>query len=487
MSSKIKVDNIADQGNNNMLVKCGSTLTIGATGNTVTLASGASQSGFGRSGSVDWQTTPKTANFTAANGEGYFINSGSALTMNLPAGSAGAIVAIADYARNFATHNFTISPNGSEKIGGEASNALLNVNGQAATFVYVDSTKGWVNVQNAEDTETGTSPYPVASGGTESTCGDWKIHKFTSPGTFTVSGAGLSGSCAWNKLDYFVVAGGGGGSVACGGGGGGAGGFRESRPSSPVPETWTASPLVNTSGTLCASVGSFPITVGSGGAGGAGGSFYPSFPDASKGSKGSDSIFSSITSTGGGEGAAAQAPSFDNTGFPGGSGGGGGHSGGAGGTGNTPSVSPAQGTNGNKSIPGPVGPNPSAPGDASGGGGGAGGGGVTSGAPAMLGGAGVTSNFSGAPLGYAGGGGGTNRDGGSGPCTAANPVGGGGPGGHGPRPSPITQAGGENGTANTGGGGGGATATNTAGSCRPFGDGGNGGSGVVIIRYKFQN
>jgi|TARA_R100000426_G_scaffold7798_1_gene9378 hypothetical protein len=486
MSSKIKVDNIADQGNNNMLVKCGSTLTIGATGNTVTLASGASQSGFGRSGSVDWQTTPKTANFTAANGEGYFINSGSALTMNLPAGSAGAIVAISDYARNFATHNFTISPNGSEKIGGEASSASLNVNGQAATFVYVDSTKGWVNVQNAEDTETGTSPYPVASGGTESTCGDWKIHKFTSPGTFTVSGAGLSGSCAWNKLDYFVVAGGGGGSVACGGGGGGAGGFRESRPSSPVPETWTASPLVNTSGTLCASVGSFPVTVGSGGAGGAGGSFYPTFPDASKGSKGSDSIFSSITSTGGGEGAAAQGPSFDETGFPGGSGGGGGHGNGAGGTGNTPSVSPPQGTNGNTSRPGPSGQNPSAPGDASGGGGGAGGGGVTSGAPTMLGGAGVTSNFSGAPVAYAGGGGGTNRDGGSGPCTAGG-TGGGGPGGHGPRPSPITQAGGVDATANTGGGGGGATATNTAGSCRPFGDGGNGGSGIVIIRYKYQN
>ena len=155
MTSTIKVNNIQNQCGQNIINENSNTITIGASGDTVALASGASQSGFGRSGSVDWQTTPKTANFTAANGEGYFINSGSALTMNLPAGAAGAIVAVADYARNFATHNFTISPNGSEKIGGVADTAVLNVDGQAMTLVYVDSTKGWVNVQNAEDTETG--------------------------------------------------------------------------------------------------------------------------------------------------------------------------------------------------------------------------------------------------------------------------------------------------------------------------------------------
>ena len=41
----------------------------------------------------------------------------------------------------------TITPNGSEKIGGVASNLVLNVDGQATTLVYVDSTKGWINVQ----------------------------------------------------------------------------------------------------------------------------------------------------------------------------------------------------------------------------------------------------------------------------------------------------------------------------------------------------
>ena len=194
--SKIEVNTVAPQ--------CGTTLTLGESGDTVQLGSGASQSGFGRSGAVDWQTTPKTATFTAANGEGYFINQGSAITMNLPAGSAGAIVAVSDYARNFSTYNLTVSPNGSEKIGGVAADAILTVNGQAATFVYVDSTKGWVNVQNAEDTETGNE-FIVATGGTITTCGNDTIHTFTGPGTFTVSQVH---PCAANNLVSYVVVGG---------------------------------------------------------------------------------------------------------------------------------------------------------------------------------------------------------------------------------------------------------------------------------------
>ena len=102
--SKIEVNTIDAQ--------CGSTITLGSSGKTVTLAPGAAQSGFGRTGTVDWQTTPKTSTFTAVNGEGYFINSGSAITVNLPAGSAGAIVSVSDYARNFSTYNLTIAANG---------------------------------------------------------------------------------------------------------------------------------------------------------------------------------------------------------------------------------------------------------------------------------------------------------------------------------------------------------------------------------------
>ena len=63
MTSTIKVDNIQDQDGNNIINENANTITIGASGDTVTLASGASQSGFGRTGTVDWNTTdPKTAN-----------------------------------------------------------------------------------------------------------------------------------------------------------------------------------------------------------------------------------------------------------------------------------------------------------------------------------------------------------------------------------------------------------------------------------------
>ena len=85
--SKIEVNTVEPQ--------CGTTLTLGASGDTVTLGSGASQSGFGRTGTVDWQTTPKTADFTAANGEGLFCNTTSgAVIMTMPSGSAGAIVSV---------------------------------------------------------------------------------------------------------------------------------------------------------------------------------------------------------------------------------------------------------------------------------------------------------------------------------------------------------------------------------------------------------
>ena len=288
MTSEIKVNTINKAS--------GSTLTLGGCGTAVTLGSGATQSGFGRSGSVNWQTTPKTSTFTAVNGEGYFINSGSAITMNLPAGSAGAIVAVSDYARNFNTYNLSISPNGSEKIGGIAQDLIVNVDGQALTLVYVDATKGWINVQNAEDTETGTPPFIVATGGTITNAPTCRIHTFTSPGTFEVTS--LSPTPANNAVGYLVVAGGGAGGdggTGEGSGGAGAGGFREGRTCSVTP--YTVSPLAVATG-LTATVASFPITVGAGGSPSASG---PSGGNGLSG-KGSNSIFSTITSTGGGAG-----------------------------------------------------------------------------------------------------------------------------------------------------------------------------------------
>ena len=114
--SKIEVNAIEPQ--------CGTTLTVGASGDTITFPTGTTivnngtQTGFGRTGTVDWITTPKTATFSAVSGEGYFCNtSGGAFTVNLPAGAAGAIVSLADYAATWQTNNVTVTPNGTDKIG----------------------------------------------------------------------------------------------------------------------------------------------------------------------------------------------------------------------------------------------------------------------------------------------------------------------------------------------------------------------------------
>ena len=150
--SKIEVDAIDKQS--------GSTLTLGGSGTAVTLASGATQSGFGRTGTVDWQTTPKTAaTFTAVNGEGYFVNTTSnAITMTMPSGSAGAIVSIQDYNKTFDSNSFTVSPASGEKINGGATDGdlIINTEGQGLTFVYVDATVGWKTVHENEFTAGGS-------------------------------------------------------------------------------------------------------------------------------------------------------------------------------------------------------------------------------------------------------------------------------------------------------------------------------------------
>ena len=210
--SKIEVNTIEPQ--------CGTTLTLGGCGQTVTLGSGASQSGFGRTGTVDWVTTVQTSTITAATGKGYFVNTtGGAITMNLPAGAAGSIVAFKDYGNTFDTNALTVSPNGSEKIGGIAADALFSTESQSVTLIYIDSTKGWMDIHDSTTAAQGNNKI-VASGGTVSTCGNFKIHTFTGPGTFAVTQ--VSSTAAENTVGYLVVAGGGAGGTAYYAGGGGA-------------------------------------------------------------------------------------------------------------------------------------------------------------------------------------------------------------------------------------------------------------------------
>ncbi len=212
--SKIEVDAIDKQS--------GSTLTLGGSGTAVTLACGATQTGFGRTGTVDWQTgSIKTSTFTAASGEGYFCNTTSGgFEVDLPAGSAGAIVSIQDYNNTFDSNALTVDPNGSEKINGGVAGApiTLGTQGQGITLVYIDATVGWRSVQDNVFDDVGSN-FISATGGTITESGNCKIHTFTGPGTFCVS---ASGSPTNAVVSYLVVAGGGGGGATSHGSRGGA-------------------------------------------------------------------------------------------------------------------------------------------------------------------------------------------------------------------------------------------------------------------------
>lgn len=426
----------------------GQAISLGGTDNSLNL--------------VDWQskiTSDGSTVTTMVSGRGYFIdNSSAAGIVKLPASaSIGDFVAIKDYAGNFGTNNLTIQRN-SHNIQGVAADSSISTNRASVVLVYVDATKGWLYTDEHNVAALNT-PFVEATGGTVTTTGDFKVHTFTGDGCFVVSNTGLpSGS---TTVDYLVVAGGGGGRN----GGGGAGGFRQSFPN---PAT----------GGFPISVQTYPITVGGGGAAGPAGNPLGCV------SSGSNSVFSTITSHGGGYGGGAGGPSNGDAADGGSGGGQGAPPGNPAGSGNTPPVSPPQGNNGGNGA-----------GPAPGGGGGGGGGHNAAGGNANsatngnggAGGNGTASTITGSSVTRAGGGGGASYTSNN-PATPPYPAptggsGGGGAGGQGttfgtPAYS-FPAANGTPGSANTGGGAGGGGVG--------FGNvGGSGGSGIVIIRYKYQ-
>ena len=264
------------------------------------------------------------------------------------------------------------------------------------------------------------------TGGTITTAGAYRVHTFTSSGSFVVP-AGMTVTA-----DILRVAGGGAGGGHGGNdgaGGGGAGGM-----------------LVSTGVSLSAAT--YSAAVGAGGSG---------VGAATTGTNGSNTTFSGLTNCigGGGGGTEGAAPRVAGSG---------GSGGGAGGF----SGSPGSGTSGQGNNGGSVNGSGS-----SGGGGGAGAAGNNVG----VGGVGLQNAFrTGSNQYYAGGGGG------SGDHRWQIAGGAGGLGGGGAGASDIhgqaNQAG--SGAANTGGGGGGAAgATDSVGVTS-----GGGGSGIVVIRYQ---
>jgi hypothetical protein len=282
-------------------------------------------------------------------------------------------------------------------------------------------------------------PTVVATGGTvtEITAGlyRYKVHTFTSSGTFDVSLIGNAAPFASAPIEYLIVAGGGGGGGGSSeiSGGGGAGGYLE--------------------GVVAITAGSYSVVVG---AGGANGSFnLPGFD-------GANSTALNLTSVGGGGGGRMNT---DN-GRRGGSGGG-----------SKSGASPAnfwgEGTFGQGNRGG-AGWDGLFAFTACGGGGGAGAVGGNAGTTAAtsgqlaVGGDGLQSSINGTATYYAGGGGGGTNG-----ANSVVPVGVGGLGGGGSGGAwTVTPTAG---TANTGGGGGGNGASSAGGAA--------GGSGIVILRY----
>ena len=288
----------------------------------------------------------------------------------------------------------------------------------------------------------------VATGGTITDITEnginYRVHTFTSNGTFEVTSAGSAPEGFRNTVEYLVVAGGGGGSGRSGGGAG-AGGlvFRQDQT---------------------VAITTYPVTIGGGGDG------SPSNASGSFGTKGSDSTGFGVTALGGGTSTNNEDPGSAQT--NGGSGGG--ARGGSAGLGLQPGS--ASGGFGNR------GGNPSGSSDSVGGGGGADAvGGERDGSRAGNGGAGRDlSAFFGTSVGdngvFAGGGGG----GGGLNDTSLGGFGGAGGGGKGQDMTQAARA--EAGQPGTGGGGGGGRFDGT--SAGGSGGGGAGGSGIVIVRYR---
>ena len=352
---------------------------------------------------------------------------------------------------NAGAEKMRITSAGNVGIGVSAPHANLHVEGN----VYVSS-----NLTVSGNVEVGGSILGYATkisvtspSGTESSFAygseNYKLHTFTSDGTFTVTASGI--------VEYLIVAGGGGGGYGHTGGGGHGGGGGGGV----------------LTGTMWVPVGNHAVTVGDGGAG-------DSSNSSGNGANGGNSTFLHQIAIGGGGGHGwANTPLTGNSGGCGG-GGGGVSTGSGGGVGGYGTMN--QGCNGGDGHY-DDGSNNNHTGHRGGGGGGAG----TPGRSwhvnlhrnnwkAFEGGDGRACSITGSQVYYGGGGGG------SGIVssfvypivTASGGLGGGGNGGISNSGSVAGNTAGGNGTVNTGGGGGGGGYTK---------DGGAGGSGIVIIRY----
>src|SRR6056300_1372326 len=208
MTSKLKVNTIEDTSGNLVISKTGSTVTLGASGDTVSVASGAEFVG----GGITWQSTIVTGTtLSAVAGNGYWIDTTSnACTVTLPASaSVGDTIEFSDYARTWGTNAVTLNTNSLNFQGNTSPNPEYNTDGQSVKIIYSGATQGWI--PSVDDDVTLETPSIISA-------------------------------------DILIVAGGGGGSSGSAGGGGAGGLVYASSVSIPQGESKT-------------------VTVGSGGSG----------------------------------------------------------------------------------------------------------------------------------------------------------------------------------------------------------------------------
>ena len=347
MSSIIKVNTVQDTDGNNIINENANTITIGASGDTISIPSGATLANNGTAtgfAAIDWQSTVVTgATHTASANQGIWINTTSnACNLTLPSSpSVGDQLIFSDFARTWSTNAVTLTLNGSKYQGNTTPVPVYDTQGETVHIVYSGSTQGWIPINDgAVALET---PQIV-------------------------------------DIEYLAVAGGGSGGRG-NSGGGGAGGL-----------------LTNFGGTALSinTTTVMTVTVGAGGAAISGAS--------GAGNQGANSTisgpgFSTVTAIGGGAGgrgnSIAPAP-----GVPGGNGGSGGGSGygGSGGSGTSP-----QGNDGGSNNPVTGGPKYGG----SGGGGAGANGGNGAGSGGGNGGNGSANSITGSSVTYAGGGGGS--------------------------------------------------------------------------------